>query len=75
VNAITELREDNPPRHRVPADCFYCSSSVEPDDVHVDGATGELALHRGCAEQFGIRLIRAGATRRRPGRSGLTAVA
>jgi hypothetical protein len=76
VSFHTELREDNPSRRRLPTDCFFCSASVEPNDVHVPGATAEIWLHRRqCAEELGLGLIRLADWRRRPNRPGLEAIA
>jgi len=76
VTLHTELREDKPPRCRLPADCFFCSTSVTADDVHVDGATAEIWLHRRhCAEELGLGLIRLADWRRPPTRPGLRSIA
>jgi hypothetical protein len=56
--------------------CFFCSSSVAPDDVQVPGATTEIWLHRRhCAEEFGLGLVRLADWRRRSTHRGLGAMA
>lgn len=76
ITALTG--EDSPPRCRrlLPADCFYCGSSVASGDVHVPGANGEVWLHvRHCTEELGLNLLRLAEWRRRANGRGLVAIA
>lgn len=40
-----------------PGECFSCGGQVRAPAVHLQGSTGRVSLHPGCAERLGVSII------------------